>query len=201
MSVAFDLMPRPDWAATTTVSIAADSPRTPEQWAKAIFDVTSLPAWIKVLLAARALVATAMRLAPGDPAMLEVDRIVGDEAVIDTDDRHLRFVATVRADPGLVHVTTLVTLKGLRGRLYFAPVRLLHDAVTRSMMVAAARRLDAAREVTADSSRLLGRARARNQVDRACCGRSMHANCVARPRLFGQARDRVTDETDEGLGQ
>ena len=40
-----------------------------------------------------------------------------------------------------VHVTTAVTLKGWRGRVYFAPVRLLHDAVTRSMMIAAARRL------------------------------------------------------------
>ena len=31
--------------------------------------------------------------------------------------------------------------EGWRGRVYFAPVRLLHDAVTRSMMAAAARRL------------------------------------------------------------
>lgn len=75
--------------------------------------------------------------------MLAVDRVVGDEAIIDTDDRHLRFVAAVRAEAGLLHVTTVVTLKGLRGRLYFAPVRLLHDAVTRSMMVSAARRLGA----------------------------------------------------------
>ena len=45
------------------------------------------------------------------------------------------------AEPHLVHVTTAVTLKGWRGRVYFAPVRLLHDAVTRSMMTAAARRL------------------------------------------------------------
>jgi hypothetical protein len=44
---------------------------------------------------------------------------------------------------GLVHVTTLVTLKGVHGRVYFAPVRLLHDAVTRSMMMAAANRLAA----------------------------------------------------------
>jgi Protein of unknown function (DUF2867) len=45
--------------------------------------------------------------------------------------------------PGLVHVTTLVTLKGVHGRVYFAPVRLLHDAVTRSMMMTAANRLAA----------------------------------------------------------
>jgi hypothetical protein len=75
--------------------------------------------------------------------MLAVDRVVGDEAIIDTDDRHLRFVAAVSTGAGLVHVTTAVTLKGWRGRLYFVPVRLLHDAVTRSMMAAAVRRLGA----------------------------------------------------------
>ena len=73
--------------------------------------------------------------------MLAVSRATSDEAIIDTDDRHLRFVAAVTAEPHLVHVTTAVTLKGWRGRVYFAPVRLLHDAVTRSMMAAAARRL------------------------------------------------------------
>jgi hypothetical protein len=49
----------------------------------------------------------------------------------------------VAAEPGLVHVTTAVMLKGWRGRLYFMPVRLLHDAVSRSMMATAARRLGA----------------------------------------------------------
>lgn len=143
MSVAFDLMPRPDWAATTTVSTRRGVEHSAEQWARTIFDVRSLPAWVKLLFAARVVAAKAMRLPPGDPSMLAVDRVVGDEAVIDTDDQHLRFVATVRAEPGLVHVTTFVTLKGVRGRVYFAPVRLLHDAVTRSMMISAARRLNA----------------------------------------------------------
>jgi hypothetical protein len=143
MSAAFDVMPRPDWAATTTISIAPGVHASSEQWAREIFDFAPVPAWVKPFLAARAVVAAALRLAPGDPTMFAVERVVGDEAVIDTDDRHLRFVATVRSEPGLVHVTTLVTLKGLRGRVYFMPVRLLHDAVTRSMMVAAARRLAA----------------------------------------------------------
>lgn len=74
--------------------------------------------------------------------MLAVDRIIDGEAVIDTDDRHLRFVAGIRTEPGLVHVTTAVTLKGWRGKLYFAPVRILHDPVTRSMMTGAAGRIN-----------------------------------------------------------
>jgi hypothetical protein len=141
MSGAYDLMPSPDWAATTTVAAANATEHTPEQWARAIFDARSLPSWVKGLFALRAVAAAALHLRQADPAMLAVDRVVGDEAIIDTDDRHLHFVASVGAEPGLVHVTTAVTLKGWRGKFYFAPVRLLHDAVTRSMMASAAGRL------------------------------------------------------------
>lgn len=145
MSAAFDLMPCPDWAATTTVAVATAVEHTSEQWARAIFDASVLPVWVKALFALRAAAALALRLPPADAAMLAVDRVVGDEAIIDTDDRHLRFVAAVHVEPGLVHVTTVVALKGWRGRVYFAPVRLLHDAVTRSMMTAACRRIAAQR--------------------------------------------------------
>ncbi len=142
MSAAFDLMPRPDWAATTTISLAPADQRSPEEWARAIFDISALPGWVRALFGLRAVAVKLLRIPSGDPAMLAVDRVVGDEAVIDTDDRHLRFVAAVRqdAEAGFLHVTTAVTLKGWRGRVYFVPVRLLHDAVTRSMMESAARR-------------------------------------------------------------
>ncbi len=142
MSAAFGLMPCPDWAATTTIAVSKAAGHTPEQWARAIFDVSALPSWVRAMFALRAVAATALRLPPADPAMLAVNRVVGEEAIIDTDDRHLRFVAAVRVEPGLVHVTTVVALKGWRGRVYFAPVRLLHDAVTRSMMIAAGRRIE-----------------------------------------------------------
>jgi hypothetical protein len=140
MSAAFGVMPCPDWAATTTIAVPKAAGHTPEQWAQAIF--STVPFWVKAMFALRAVAATALRLPPADPAMLAVNRVVGDEAIIDTDDRHLRFVAAVRVEPGLVHVTTAVRLKGWRGRVYFAPVRLLHDAVTRSMMTAAGRRIE-----------------------------------------------------------
>ena len=70
-----------------------------------------------------------------------VSEVRDGEALIQTDDRHLRFVAGVRADDGLLHVTRAVQLKGRRGRLYFLPVRFLHDQITRSMMAAAAQRV------------------------------------------------------------
>lgn len=138
MSLAYQLVPRPDWAATTTIPIGDRTVYDAEAWARAIFDVLSLP-WVKALFGARAVVTRLLRIPPGDPKMLAVSDVREGEALIDTDDEHLRFVAGVRADAGLLHVTTVVRFKGSRGRLYFVPVRFLHDQVTRSMMEAAAR--------------------------------------------------------------
>ena len=140
MSVAYQLMPRPDWAATTTVAVARGPARDPGEWARAIFSVGSVPGWIKVLFGAREVVARLLRIPPGQASMLAVREVRDGEALIDTDDRHLRFVAGVRAEGQLLHVTTAVQLKGWRGQLYFLPVRFLHDQITRSMMVAAVRR-------------------------------------------------------------
>lgn len=156
MSVVYQVLPRPDWAATTTVAAAGATDRNSRQWAEAIFDVDSLPPAVRALFALRQAVARALGLPAGRSAMLAVDRVVDGEAVIDTDDRHLRFAAGVSLEPGLVHVTTAVALKGWRGTVYFAPVRLLHDAITRSMMTSAVRRLSPvpdARPDTRDDTR------------------------------------------------
>jgi len=109
-------------------------------WARAIFAVGSVPPWIKALFGVREVVARLLRIPPGQASIFAVREVRDGEAIIDTDDRHLRFVAGVRADDRLLHVTTAVELKGWRGQLYFLPVRFLHDQVTRSMMVAAVRR-------------------------------------------------------------
>jgi hypothetical protein len=142
ISVAYQLLPTPDWAMTTSIAVPDAEAHTAEEWAHAIFDSRGLPAWVRALGAARTLVAKALQLPRANQQMLTVDRVIDGEAVIDTDDRHLRFVAGIRTEPGLVHVTTAVTLKGWRGKLYFAPVRVLHDPVTRSMMIAAASRIN-----------------------------------------------------------
>lgn len=141
MSVAFEVVPRPDWASTTTVAVPEGLTRDAATWARAIFSARSVPLWGKVLFGVRQAAVLLLRIPLGKAEMLAVDRVVGDEALIDTDDVHLHFAAGVRADGRFVHVTTAVQLKGLRGQLYFAPVRLLHDAVTRSMISRAAREL------------------------------------------------------------
>jgi len=114
-------MPRPDWAVTTTISISPGVQRSSAEWATEIFDIRAVPRWVKALFAARAVIAAPLHLAPGNPAMFAIDAVVGADAVIDTDDRHLRFVAGMRAEPGLGPVATLVTLKSLRGRLHSSP--------------------------------------------------------------------------------
>jgi uncharacterized protein DUF2867 len=134
LSAVYEVVPRPDWALTTTVATPPGLTLDPGVWARAIFAARAVPAWGKALFALRQAAVLLVRIPVGRSEMLAVDRIVGDEALIDTDDVHLHFVAGVRAEPGFVHVTTAVALKGWRGRLYFAPVRLLHDAITRSMM-------------------------------------------------------------------
>jgi Protein of unknown function (DUF2867) len=145
-SVAYQLLPAPDWASTTTVAVADGSARDARGWAEAVFAVGSVPLWVKTLFGMREVVARLLRIPPGHPRMFAVHEVRDGEALIDTDDRHLRFVAGVRADERLLHVTTAVQLKGWRGQLYFLPVRFLHDQITRSMMAAAARRAAASVE-------------------------------------------------------
>lgn len=141
LSAAYRRMPQPDWASTTTVSAPGAARHTPEQWAEAIFDVHSLPTWVKALFGIRAVVAAALRIPQGDASTFDITEVSTDEAIIDTPDKHLRFIAAVRAEADLLHVTTAVTFTGLVGRVYFIPVRLLHDVVTRAMMHRAVRRL------------------------------------------------------------
>lgn len=141
MSAALELMPRSDWATATIVTVPAGAPVDSLTWARAIFDARSVPVWAKALYGVREVLVRVLGIPAGDRSMLAVEHVQNGEAIIDTDDAHLHFVAGVRAEPERVTVTTAVTLKGRRGRVYFVPVRLLHDAITRAMIDAAARRL------------------------------------------------------------
>jgi hypothetical protein len=49
----FDLMPAPDWAATTTIATENAAGHTPEEWARAIFDPRTVPSWVGALFAVR----------------------------------------------------------------------------------------------------------------------------------------------------
>lgn len=141
-SLALDEIGKPDFADVQLVAVPSDVDPDPRVWAARVFDVRSAPAWVLALMGLRQAVVGLIGIAPGGQRAFEVSRVAGDEALIDTDDRHLRFCCGVAVDVerSLLRVTTAVTLKGWRGRLYFVPVAVLHGPVLRAMMLRAVRR-------------------------------------------------------------
>lgn len=142
-SLAFDDIPRPDFA---DVIVIPKHPRTtdsPDDWAQAIFGSDSLPAGVKALLALRQALVGLIGVPRAGRDVFTVSKVDGEEALIVADDEHLDFRCAVGVDPqgGLVRVTTAVRLHGWRGRLYFVPVRLVHPVVVSAMMRRAARDL------------------------------------------------------------
>lgn len=142
-SLAFADVSRPDFADVVVVPKHPRTPDDPAEWAQAIFDVASAPAWVRALLGLRAALAPLLGLEGAPRGAFDVDRVEGEEALISTGDRHLDFRCAVGVDveAGLVRVTTAVRLHGWRGRVYFTPVRLVHPLVVDAMTRRAARRL------------------------------------------------------------
>lgn len=133
----------PDFADAAIVALPPGAPTDPALWARTIFGIRSMPGWIRVALGVRQALAPliGVRRAPRDT--FAVDEVVGDEALVSADDTHLDFRCgvAVDADARLVRVTTGVRLHNRRGRLYFAPVRLVHPVVVDQMLRRAARTL------------------------------------------------------------
>lgn len=142
-SLALSDIPSPDYLDMFAVPLPPGATRDPEAWVKAIFSSSAAPRWIGALLALRQAVVPLIGVQPAPKSIFDVDRVEGDEALITVDDRHLDFRCGVGvdADLGLVRLTTVVRLKGWRGRVYFAPVRLLHPMIVLAMMRGAARHL------------------------------------------------------------
>ncbi|SEG88319.1 Protein of unknown function [Nonomuraea solani] len=142
-SLAFEDIPAPDFADMTIGVLPPGAPEDPRVWAESIFSLTGMPRAVMAAMAVRqALVPLiGVRRAPRDT--FRVDRVEGEEALIVADDRHLDFRCGVAVDATarLVRITTTVRLKGLRGRVYFWPVRLAHPTVVHAMLRSAQRRL------------------------------------------------------------
>ena len=145
VSLAFADMPEPDFADVVVEVVPMTSqliPIDPGWWASEVFSVRSAPRWVRLLLAMRQAVVGLVGIRRADSSAFRVASVRGEEALIATDDTHLDFRAAVGLDAGrrMIRVTTAVKLHGWRGRLYFAPVALLHGPVTRAMVRAAIRR-------------------------------------------------------------
>ena len=80
----FDLMPAPDWAATTTIAAENAAGHTPEEWARAIFDPRAVPPWVGALFAVRQTAVKALGIPRGRRSMLAVSRRRGPERLLRT---------------------------------------------------------------------------------------------------------------------
>lgn len=142
-SLAFEGQPPPDWAMVTVEALPPGAPTDPRLWAEEIFSRHHTPRMVLALMATRQALVQLIGVAPASDDVFTVDEVRGEEALIVERDRHLDFRCGVGVDAGsgLLRVTTAVWLHGWRGRLYFAPVSIAHDPVTRAMMRAALRRL------------------------------------------------------------
>ena len=142
-SLALRDIPRPDFADAAIVTLPDGTPTDPEVWAREAFSVAGMPRWVAGALALRQLLVPLLGIPKAPADTFEVGERVGDEVLISADDRHLDFRCAVAVDPAarLLRVTTTVRLHGWRGRVYFAPVRLLHPVVVQAMISRAGRRL------------------------------------------------------------
>jgi hypothetical protein len=140
-SIALRDIPAPDYADASIVPIAPGESVDPAAWARRIFSFSHVPLWVKAAMGLRQLVVPVIgvRKAPRD--VFRIREHGDDEVLIAYDDTHLDFRCGVAVDEAarLLRVTTTVRFHGMRGRLYFWPVRLAHPVVVRSMIRSAAR--------------------------------------------------------------
>lgn len=146
-SMALQSIPRPDYADVIVLPVPGNgpdgAPADPRVWAEELFSLRSMPGWVTALVGLRQAVVGLVGISRAPAGVFAVAEVCGEEALISADDTHLDFRCGVAYDAGarLLRVTTAVRLKGWRGRLYFAPVRLLHPLVVHAIMARTIRRL------------------------------------------------------------
>ena len=142
-SLALRDIPRPDFADAAIAPLPGGAPTDPRVWAEEMFGLRSMPAWVAAALAVRQAVVPLLGIDRAPRDTFAIREQVDDEVLMAADDTHLDFRCAVAVDPvaRLVRVTTTVRLHGWRGRVYFAPVRLVHPIVVHAMLTRAGRRL------------------------------------------------------------
>ncbi len=135
-SLALRDIPAPDYADMSIGVLPAGATHDAAVWAENLFSLRVMPRWIVLAMGLRQLLVPLIGVRPAPRDTFAVRAVEGDEALLSFDDRHLDFRCGVGVDSEarLVRVTTTVRLKGWRGRLYFAPVRLAHPIVVHAMI-------------------------------------------------------------------
>lgn len=143
-SLVLDEIAAPDYLDVIAVPLPPRASTDPAIWASELFTIASTPVWVRAAFVVRQALAPLIGVPRGDRATaFAVQRVVGEEALIVTPDRHLDFACAVGVDTErrLVRVVTAVRLHGWRGRVYFVPVRVAHPIVVESMLRRTAARL------------------------------------------------------------
>jgi hypothetical protein len=140
-SIALRDIPHPDYADTTIVALGPHGSVDPAAWARRLFDVETMPRWIRAALGVRQVAVRLIGIPPAPRDVFQIREHGGDEVLIAADDVHLDFRCAVAVDEELrlLRVTTTVRFNGWRGRVYFVPVRLVHPVVMRAMIRSASR--------------------------------------------------------------
>ena len=134
-SLALRDIPIPDYCDVVMVPTAGVDEPDPRAWADAIFSHENTPLSTR---GARALRDEAIRLfdmVPPPQKEFVADEVVGAEALIVDDDDKMSVRIGVALLPGgeLLQITTAVKFRSVRGRLAFAPRRLMHAAAVNTL--------------------------------------------------------------------
>jgi hypothetical protein len=131
-------LPRVDFADAYAVEARRGMPTDAQAWADAVF---SPPAWVVALLGIRQALVGLVGIERDDGSAFDTLARGDDEVLLGTDAAHLDFRVSILREPERVVGSTVVQIKNLRGRAYFALVRHLHPIVMRAMITSAALRL------------------------------------------------------------
>lgn len=134
-SLALRDIPVPDYCDVVVVPTRGVDEPDPRVWAEAIFSHENTPLTRRGLLALRDEAVRLFDMVPPPQKEYVTDEVRGGEALIKDDDENLSVRIGVALLPGgeLLQVTTAVKYRSLRGRLAFAPRRLMHAAAVNTL--------------------------------------------------------------------
>ncbi|WP_193104020.1 hypothetical protein [Brachybacterium sp. FME24] len=134
-SLALRDIPIPDYCDVVIVPTAGVDEPDPRVWADAIFSHENTPLSQRGMRALRDEAIRLFDMVPPPNKEYLADEVVGSEALIIDDDENMRVRIGVALLPGgdLLQVTTAVKYRSVRGRLAFAPRRLMHAAAVNTL--------------------------------------------------------------------
>lgn len=134
-SLALRDIPVPDYCDVVIVPTRGVTESDPRVWAEAIFSHENVPLTKRGITAPRDEAVRLFDMVPPPAKEYVTDEVRGAEALIVDDDENLRIRIGVALSPGgrLLQVTTAVQFLSLRGRIAFAPRRVLHAAAVNTL--------------------------------------------------------------------